>query len=147
MSNAQPHTHEVQIRTSYSSNKRLVIDYGDQQKIISTVLPGFEGRLKRKITRIIKKHDKGSLKYAKKESHLAQAQALATEKNRLFLVPDRYGRSEPFEGAWGTDTPEKIKAVRVEAEAYAMHRKWLDSYEGKKWQNAYDSRNRKAFIA
>lgn len=110
--NQQPHTHQLKItRNPYMMTKPIEIKYGDQKtRRVQTWLPGWQGRLKRKIKKIVARHDRES-----QRAHLAPkavAESLQKEYNRTLLeVANRaYGDTYAKErqDAWGADLLKEI---------------------------------------
>lgn len=87
MANAKPHTHAMEVRRSNYESRVIVLKYGDQQKKVWERVPGFKGRTKRKMKRMIKRHDRMSVKTA---IPLAHAEELAEQVNAAALTREVY---------------------------------------------------------
>lgn len=85
MANAKPHTHAMEVRRSNYESHVIVLNYGDQQKKVWERVPGFKGRTKRKMKRMIKRHDRMSVKTA---VPLIHAEELAKQINAAALTKE-----------------------------------------------------------
>lgn len=76
--NAKPHSHDLSITQRNKSDAIFFdayysIEYGDQYDRVWANIPGARGRLKRKVKRVIKRHDKHSLKAGQREAARQEA--------------------------------------------------------------------------
>jgi len=61
MADHNPHTHKVSTTPTRNGGRTYYIQYGDQGKWLNTKAPFWKSRMKRKIRRMIKAHDRGSV--------------------------------------------------------------------------------------
>lgn len=103
--NAQPHTHEVRINGDY-------VHYGDTciHMIRWFGRRPTAARWDRLVRRVIRRHDRGTLKAAREAA--AQREVQSEYNDRLIIASPYAGGCYTALDSWGTDVLDKPKEVR-----------------------------------